>query len=928
MLRIKHIACGWISLALVATCVAAVQSSQHAAAPAQNPPQVEVAQPQASQQQPQHGTQSTPQTNVPSSDEEQDETQESQKPAAPSAQLATPEQPVQLPRLPISETAPGWAGQIYSELQNNALDPARVYRIRDAAIDREDLHVTFEDGLIAFTKAVDGRITGAFFEGHGEVLLIPPDRVERWSLGQFTGAAILEEPFTTAYLRFNDDTAVDLEPWLRAVQAEEAQPFLERCGSSALILARNGNLRLLSTFINSARQDVTGKTIYVRDPRDRIFYGRFGGERVGVFDAFYDSQQPEQIVVGHLSAVKGLWYYDIWTSFPSRSARNAATASKRTRSATIATQAGAEAFASDPVRISKYTLRMKVFPPHALDGDATLDIDVTEAGQRFLRFELSRFLKVSAVTLDGKRVDFIQNQAVQGSELERRGNDVIGVVLPRALAPGEHAQLRFTYSGDVLDEAGGGLMYVGARGIWYPNRGLAMSNFDMEFRYPEDYTLLATGKRQGDSTLHDGDMTMHVARWVTERAIPFAGFNLGKYARANAKAGNVRIESYAGYGMESNFKRRQTVLVLPSVRPGQDRRETVVVSEAPTPTGNAQMVANNAARAVEFLSSRLGPFPYGSLALTQMPGQASQGWPGLIYLSSYVFLSPEERAEMRFTPFGDIMYGHLMQPHEIGHQWLGDLLIWKSYREQWLVEALSNYCALVMLENDNPSLMRDSLEHYRQALLAKNIAGAEVADAGPVTLGVRLDSSRNPDAYDTISYGRGTWLFHMLREMLLNPGPAKGSSAAVQPKRGSPDEPFFVALRKVRQRFEGKEITTRDLQQAFEEELPQPLWFEGHKSLDWFFDGWVNGVSIPKFEVADVKFSSRSGATVASGKIAQKNAPDSLITSVPVYGVVQGENVLLGRVFVEGNETPFRFAVPAGTRKIVLDPYGTVLSRP
>jgi hypothetical protein len=377
--------------------------------------------------------------------------------------------------------------------------------------------------------------------------------------------------------------------------------------------------------------------------------------------------------------------------------------------------------------------------------------------------------------------------------------------------------------------------------------------------------------------------------------------------------------------MESTFRRRQTVLVLPGVRPGENRRETVVLSESPTPAGNAQMVANNAASTVEFLSARLGRFPYSYLALTQMPGPASQGWPGLIYLSSYVFLSPEERAQ-NLSPFGNIMFGHLMQPHEIGHQWLGDLLIWKSYREQWLVEALSNYCALVMLENDNPALMRDSLEHYRQELLSKNKAGAEVGEAGPVTLGVRLDSSRNPDAYDTISYGRGTWLFHMLREMLLNPAPPKGTAAL--PKRGSAEEPFFVVLRKVRQRFEGKEITTRDLQQAFEEELPQSLWFEGRRSLDWFFDSWVNGVSIPKFELEDVKFSNRSGATVATGKIAQKNATDSLVTSVPIYGVVQGNNVFLGRVFVEGSETPFRFSVPAGAKRILLDPYRTVLTRP
>ncbi len=39
-------------------------------------------------------------------------------------------------------------------------------------------------------------------------------------------------------------------------------------------------------------------------------------------------------------------------------------------------------------------------------------------------------------------------------------------------------------------------------------------------------------------------------------------------------------------------------------------------------------------------------------------------------------------------------------------------------------------------------------------------------EAGPVTLGMRLLSSRFPEGYEAILYGRGTWLFHMLRSMM------------------------------------------------------------------------------------------------------------------------------------------------------------------
>jgi len=37
------------------------------------------------------------------------------------------------------------------------------------------------------------------------VLLVPPNRAERTSLALFTGSAVLEQRFQSAYLRFSDD---------------------------------------------------------------------------------------------------------------------------------------------------------------------------------------------------------------------------------------------------------------------------------------------------------------------------------------------------------------------------------------------------------------------------------------------------------------------------------------------------------------------------------------------------------------------------------------------------------------------------------------------------------------------------------------------------------------------------------------------------
>src|SRR5882672_471170 len=61
------------------------------------------------------------------------------------------------------------AEALYTQLGKVGLDSSRVYNIRDVTLDREALHITFNDGTIAFTEDVEGRITGAFFEGEGEV---------------------------------------------------------------------------------------------------------------------------------------------------------------------------------------------------------------------------------------------------------------------------------------------------------------------------------------------------------------------------------------------------------------------------------------------------------------------------------------------------------------------------------------------------------------------------------------------------------------------------------------------------------------------------------------------------------------------------------------------------------------------------------------
>jgi hypothetical protein len=211
-------------------------------------------------------------------------------------------------------------------------------------------------------------------------------------------------------------------------------------------------------------------------------------------------------------------------------------------------------------------------------------------------------------------------------------------------------------------------------------------------------------------------------------------------------------------------------------------------------------------------------------------------------------------------------------------------------------------------------------------LVEKNKDGMAPMDAGPVTLGTRLLSSRFPAGYEAISYGRGTWLFHMLRTMLKD---AAEQQRSLKTPSSNSDEPFVRALRKLRQRYEGKSITTRELLEVFTDELPPALRYEGKQSLDWFLDGWINGTSLPRLELKSVKITPKGTGSLVSGTILQKDAPSDLVTSVPIYAVMPGKQlVLLGRAFADGEESSFHLSAPVGTHKIVLDPYDTVLTYP
>ncbi len=448
-----------------------------------------------------------------------------------------------------------------------------------------------------------------------------------------------------------------------------------------------------------------------------------------------------------------------------------------------------------------------------------------------------------------------------------------------------------------------------------------MANYDLSFRWPQPWSLIATGKRVSLQREGDG----FVGHWVSEQPIPIAGFNLGEYVESSAKEQSIEVDTYAARGSEDqratpSAANRSSPLLSPHAPGTVEPVPNPPALQNPADTGKS--LAERAAETLSNESQMLGPYPFSSLSLTENPSAESQGWPGLVFLSSYAYLQTDQLRAMNLSAADAIIYSEVMMPHELAHQWYGDQVSWASYHEQWLLEGLANYVSLLLLERSQPADVQLTLENYRQILASRSREGRRIVEAGPVTLGSRLSSSHFPNGYEIITYGRGTWLIHMLRWMLRD--------ASRTPANPAGDDTVFLAfLRSLVQQYQGKEITNTNFEEAVEAVLPKSLWFENRKSLDWFFDGWVNGTAFPQLELSGVRLTRNGKApTVASGVIHQNSAPFDLVTSVPIYGLAGDRQIYLGRVFAEGADTRFTLDAPAEVKQLELDPYHTVLTEP
>src|SRR5581483_4928482 len=112
-----------------------------------------------------------------------------------------------------------------------------------------------------------------------------------------------------------------------------------------------------------------------------------------------------------------------------------------------------------------------------------------------------------------------------------------------------------------------------------------------------------------------------VSHWISDRPVPVAGFKLGEYVSSSTHAGETLVETYAAQGVESPLQHALTTeqqVAHLNPRTGRVVMESVPATPILSPAQQVKPLTQRAAETINFISSRIGPFPFPSVALTQI----------------------------------------------------------------------------------------------------------------------------------------------------------------------------------------------------------------------------------------------------------------------------------------------------------------------
>ncbi|MBL8175421.1 MAG: hypothetical protein JNK48_12175 [Bryobacterales bacterium] len=784
----------------------------------------------------------------------------------------------------------GPAQDLARDLLNSSLDPSACYRVRNLRFARDEIRLYFTEGFLIFGKPVNGTRVSAVFSadvegGDGELLLMPPSPSERRSLASFARTPNLNEHFGNAVLVFTDDSAEELLSMAReagaAPSAEMGNLLAGKWTQVAASFLASFEVRLVEDLLAPNRKD------------RGFFFAAMSGKTLGNFDIIHDPRRSHQINVGQVAFREERRFFDVWTNFEARSWRSGLK-QPQDRDFQIENVAIDASIESD--LNMKAVSRLRLIPRQTL---------------RSIGLELSQQMRISEVKINGAPGDAFYPESLRANLLRNVDNLLVLFTGEKEFPAGQPVDLEIRYEGKVIAQAGDGVYYVGSRGVWYPNRRVQFSNYDVTFRFPKHLDLVATGELVEER--EEGEWK--ISRRKTHSPVRLFGFNLGDYERKKITRSGTVIEVCANRKVEAALQPKPRPVELPQATAGPfprtGRRNTppsdvmMMPVPPPNPAARLEQLAAEFASAFDEMALRFGKPNIRTLTVSPIPGRFGQGFPGLVYLSTMSYLEEADRPLPRGSEMQQTFFSEILHAHEIAHQWWGNGVTAAEYQDDWLMEALANYTALWILEKKKGSRSLDwILDLYREDLLRKQEDGRTVESAGPVTMGYRLHSSQYPTSWPVITYEKGTWILHMLRKRL-------GDAA------------FQKMLAQFYQRNALQPVTTAQFQKVAAEFLPPQ---SPDPKLESFFDQWVHGTGIPTLKLTWTT-TGRAPKLRWKATVTQSDVDENFTAWVPIEIQLPRQKPIVKWVQTAAEPVTIEAVLTAPPVKVTLDPGNATLAR-
>jgi Peptidase family M1 domain/Carboxypeptidase regulatory-like domain len=798
----------------------------------------------------------------------------------------------------VSEKNTAFANSDAGYRQLREMGLGETYRVENFTLNMDIGTFQFKSGTITFLALVDRLETGAIFVGQGHFTLQPADDTNRREMLRRSGNPSAEEDFNEAVLRFTGNQYVrftsalgartETPPEAAAAFARWKEKVRQRReipeGFTQAILQNetmdNVDADVLAAVYNPKHPAFFNAYMHGSPHKDLRFFIR---ARVG---AIPQMDSPEEVALINCNGDNlndGVWY-----SAHLLSELKAHTANSREDKRLFATH--------------RYNIETVIAKNDHLYGRTTITFEPLIAGERVMKFGLLPTLRVTRVTdQGGLDLHFIQEN--------RKEDGSFYAILNEAPAMGQEHSISVEYVGDkVLANAGNGSYYVSARDSWYPNlNGFGeKALYDLTFKVPPSNVVISVGKLEGQST----EAGFAVSHWVTPVPVAVAGFNYGQYKKIDYPD-SITHYQLSGYYLSE----------LPSSL--QPYSHSAFLS-AMSPTAMTKYALDQTRAQMQVCTLFFGKAPYDNVNITEQPNFSfGQSWPSLVYLPISAYIDSTQRW-MLFGQINTKFTGFVQEvtPHEVAHQWFGHGVGWASYHDQWLSEGFAEFAAGLFLQQAvGAKWQKDYLdfwERQRVRILEKNNYGVSPNDAGPLWLGLRLISPRSPQAYQGVTYSKGAYVLLMLRSLLYDDHAAPDKH----------EQPFIDMMHDFMESHRDLPASTESFKAIVEKHMTKQLDLQQNGRLDWFFDEWVYGTQVPRYNLKYEMKPGDGGKTKIHAEITQSEVDDHFAMFVPVFADFGNGMVRLGAVGIAGNSTrTVDFILDRQPKKVALNAYKDILER-